>query len=120
MIKEKEKVITVNSANAEISKDKKMQVLEDIKYINTLLDQNRKKIASLTAQLQKSGGTIKVLQTKIGELEATMKQNENEISDLKTSLINKKFEVEQLNTQMVVLKILLQRRMRRSVPRLMS
>ena len=103
MIKEKEKVITVNSSNAEISKDKKLQVLEDIKYINTLLEQNKKKIASLNAQLKKSGGTIKVLQTKIAELEASMKQNENEISELKTSLVNKKFEVEQLNTQMTVM-----------------
>ena len=103
MIKEKEKVITVNSSNAEISKDKKLQVLDDIKYINTLLEQNKKKIASLDAQLKKSGGTMKVLQNKISELEASMKQNENEISELKTSLVNKKFEVEQLNTQMIVM-----------------
>jgi len=99
MIKEKEKVITLNSSNAEIPKDKKLQVLEDIKYINTLLEQNKKKIASLTAQLQKAGGTMKVLQNKISDLEATMKQNENEISELKISLVNKKFEVEQLNTK---------------------
>lgn len=103
MIKEKEKIITVNSSNAEISKDKKQQVLEDIKFINTLLEQNKKKIASLNAQLAKSGGTIKILQTKISELEASMKQNENEISELKTSLVNKKFEVEQLNAQVIVM-----------------
>jgi predicted nucleic acid-binding Zn-ribbon protein len=103
MIKEKEKIITVNSSNAEISNDKRLQVLEDIKYINTLLDQNKKKITALNAQLAKSGGTIKVLQTKISELEASMKQNETEISDLKATLVDKKFEVEQLNTQMVVL-----------------
>ncbi|MBK7134520.1 MAG: hypothetical protein IPH69_17400 [Bacteroidales bacterium] len=103
MIKEKEKVITVNSANSEISKDKKQQVLEDIKYINTLLDQNKKKIASLTAQLKKSGGTLKVLQNKITELEATMKENETEIEELKTALVDKNFEVEQLNTQMTFL-----------------
>jgi hypothetical protein len=103
MIKEKEKIITLNSSNAEISKDKKQQVLDDIKFINTLLEQNKKKIASLNAQLKKSGGTIKVLQNKISELEASMKQNENEISELKTSLVNKNFEVEQLNTQMIVM-----------------
>jgi predicted nucleic acid-binding Zn-ribbon protein len=103
MIKEKEKLITANSSNAEISNDKRLQVLEDIKTINTLLEQNKKKIASLNAQLKKSGGTIKVLQVKINELEASMKQNENEISELKTSLVDKKFEVEQLNTQMIVM-----------------
>jgi flagellar biosynthesis chaperone FliJ len=103
MIKEKEKIININSSNPEISKNKKTQVLEDIKYINTLLEQNKKKIASLNAQLQKSGGTIKVLQKKIGELEASMKQNESEISELKRSLADKNFEVHQLNEQMVVL-----------------
>jgi hypothetical protein len=102
-IKEKEKAITVNSSNSEISKDKKLQVLEDIKYINTLLEQNKKKIASLTAQLKKSGGSMKVLQDKITLLEALMKQNETEISELKTALVNKKFEVEQLNTKMTFL-----------------
>jgi hypothetical protein len=103
LIKEKEKLITVNSSNAEVAKDKKMQVLEDIKYINTLLDQNKKKIASLTAQLKKSGGTIKVLQTKIAQLEVSIKQNEDEIAELKTALVDKKFEVEQLNVQMTVM-----------------
>jgi hypothetical protein len=103
MIKAKQKAITVYSLNAEISKDKRQLVLDDIKYINTLLDQNKKKIASLNAQLARTGGTIKVLQTKISELEASMKQNETEISELKTSLVNKKFEIDQLNVQMVVL-----------------
>jgi predicted nucleic acid-binding Zn-ribbon protein len=103
MIKEKEKLITVNSSNAEISKNKRLQVLEDIKTINTLLEQNKNKIAFLNAQLKKSGGTIKILQTKISELEFSMKQNENEISELKTSLVEKNFEVKQLNTQVVVM-----------------
>ncbi len=103
LIKEKQKIISLNSSNGEISADKRQKVLEDIKYINTLLEQNKKKIASLTAQLKKSGGTIKALQDKITGLEAAMKQNEAEISELKTALIDKEFEVEQLNTQMSVL-----------------
>jgi len=103
MIKEKEKLITVNLANAEISKDRKQKVLDDISLINTLLEQNKKKIASLTSQLKKSGGSMKVLQNKIAELEANMKQNEFDIAELKSSLVVKKFEVEQLNTQMTYL-----------------
>ena len=63
LIKEKEKTISVNSSNSEISNDKRVKILEDIKSINTLLEQNKKKIASLSAQLKNSGGTIKVLQT---------------------------------------------------------
>jgi len=103
MIKEKEKIITMNSTDVEFTKDRKEKILQDIQYINTLLEQNKKKIASLTAQLKKSGGTIKALQTKITELEASMKQSENEISDLKTTLVNKNFEIEQLNNEMTTM-----------------
>ena len=99
MIKEKENIISMNSSNNELSKDKRLQVLDDIQYINTLLEANKQKIASLTAQLKKSGGTIKILEHKIAELEESVKQSEIEISDLKNTLVSKNFEIDQLNTQ---------------------
>jgi hypothetical protein len=99
-VKEKENIITMKSSDQEFSKDKKQQILKDIEYVNTLLDQNKKKIASLTAQLNASGGTIKGLQAKVAELEATMKLRETEIADLKTTLTKKDFEIGQLNTRM--------------------
>lgn len=98
-IKEKEKIITLSANDREFSKDKKKQIMEDIQYINTLLDQNKKKIASLNEQLKKSGGTIKALQGKISDLEAAVKQSEVEISDLKTALAEKNFKIEQLNSK---------------------
>jgi hypothetical protein len=100
IVKEKENLITINSSDSEFSKDKKQQILQDIEYINTLLDQNKKKIASLTAQLKNSGGAIKGLQNKVAELEASMKLRETEISDLKVALVEKDFELGQLNTLM--------------------
>jgi len=99
-VKEKENIITLKSSDQEFSKDKKQQILKDIEYVNTLLDQNEKKIASLTAQLKNSGGTIKGMQVKVAELEASMKQSETEIADLKTTLVKKDFEIGQLNTRM--------------------
>ena len=99
-VKEKENIITMKSSDQEFSKDKKQQILKDIEYVNTLLDQNKKKIASLTAQLKNSGGTIKGLQVKVAELEASMKQRESEIADLKVALTQKDFEIGQLNTRM--------------------
>ncbi len=103
MIKEKEKLITVNSAGSEVSADKRNQIMEDIRSINTLLDENRKKIANLNAQLKKSGTTITGLQTRIAELETSMKNYENDIAILKATLDNKNFEIEQLNETMVAL-----------------
>ncbi len=99
VIKEREHVISINSSNKELSKDRRQQIVEDIKYINTLLEQNKQKIASLNAKLSKSGGTIKVLQNRISELEASVKQSEGEISDLKSTLLSKNFEIDQLNTR---------------------
>jgi hypothetical protein len=100
IVKEKENIITISSSDKEFSKDKKQQILKDIEYINSLLDQNKKKIASLTAQLKNSGGAIKGLQIKVAELEASMKLRESEISDLKVALVAKDFEIGQLNTRM--------------------
>ena len=104
IIKEKEKIITVNSSNAEVSKDRRHQILEDIQNINALIDQNKKKISQLSAQLKKSGNTITGLQTRITSLEESMKGYENEIAELKTTLVNKDFEIGQLNGQMYALK----------------
>jgi hypothetical protein len=98
-VKEKEKIITMKSDDKEFSKDKKQQILKDIEYINALLDQNKKKIASLTAQLNSQGGTIKGLQVKIADLENQMKQRETEVAELKVALTQKDFEIGQLNTK---------------------
>lgn len=103
IIKEKEHIITTNSSSGELSTNKKQQILEDIKYINTLLDLNKKKIASLNSQLSKSGGTIKGLQNTITGLEASVKQSETDIAELKATLLTKKFEIEQLNTDKTAL-----------------
>ena len=103
LIKEKEHIISTNSSTGELSRNNKQQILEDIKYINTLLEQNKKKIASLNSQLSKSGGTIKGLQNTITGLQASVKQSESDIADLKTTLLSKKFEIEQLNTEKTIL-----------------
>ena len=105
LIKEKEHIISVNSSNPELSRDRRQQVVQDIQYINALLEQNKQKIASLNHQLSKSGGTIKALQTRISELEVSVKQSETEISDLKSTLLSKNFEIEQLNIQNSDLKV---------------
>ncbi len=102
-IKQKEKIINVQASNSEFSKGKKEQVLEDIRYINTLIDENKKKIAQLNAQLKKSGNTIAGLQAKITGLEETMRQYETQIADLKANLVEKDFQIEQLNTRMFAL-----------------
>ncbi len=103
LIKQKENILTVKSSESEFSKDKRHQILEDIRQINTLLENNKKKIASLSAQLKNSGGTIKGLQTRIASLETTVRQYETDMVQLKETLAQKDFEIGQLNTKMTAL-----------------
>jgi uncharacterized coiled-coil protein SlyX len=103
VIKEKEKLITVKSSDTEVSKNRKEQILDDIKSINTLIEENKKKIARLNAQLKESGGTIKGLQDRIAGLEESMKQYESEIAELNTMLVSKDNEIGQLNNHVVAL-----------------
>jgi predicted nucleic acid-binding Zn-ribbon protein len=99
VIKQKENLLAVKSSGTELTKDRKQQVVEDFKYLNSLLDQNRAKIASLNEQLRKSGGSIKGLQTRIASLEASMKESEEQISQLKTTLASKEIQIGDLNTR---------------------
>jgi len=103
VIKEKEKLLTVKSSDTEVSKNRKEQILDDIKSINTLIDENKKKIARLNAQLKESGGTIKGLQDRIAGLEESMKQYESEIAELNTTLVSKDNEIGQLNNNVIAL-----------------
>jgi peptidoglycan hydrolase CwlO-like protein len=104
-IVQKENLIHMESSSSELSQDKRQRIIEDIQHINSLLDQNKKKIAALNAELKKSGGTIKGLQEKITELENNIKQRETEIADLKLTLTNKNFEIDQLNSKVNDLQI---------------
>jgi uncharacterized coiled-coil protein SlyX len=103
-IKQKENILSMKSTGTEFSKDKKNQILEDIKAINTLIDENKKKIANLSAQLKKSGTTITGMQTRIAELETSMTQYESQVTELKTTLASKDVEITQLNTNVVALR----------------
>ncbi len=99
LIKQKENVITFSSAKSELTVNRRDQILNDIKYINTLLENNKKKINSLTAQLNSSGGMIKGLQAKLADLDKTVKQYESDMADLKSTLTKKDDEIGQLNVK---------------------
>lgn len=101
-IKEKENLLTVSSGS-EVSMDRRHQILEDIKQISALIESNKKKIASLTAQLKSSGSTIKGLQTRIANLEANVKQYETDMSQLKETLAQKDAAIGELNTHVTAL-----------------
>jgi uncharacterized protein Smg (DUF494 family) len=75
----------------------KKQIIEDIKYLNYLIDYNKKQIASLNRALSKSGMRIEKFEEKIKNLSKIIEENELSIADLKQQLVNKNFEIAQLN-----------------------
>jgi len=97
-IKQKENLITMGSSgDVEFTKARKEQILQDMKAINSLLDENRKKIASLNAQLKNSGRDIKSLKEMIAGLETKIQGYEKDIADLQNQLQDKNVEIGQLN-----------------------
>jgi len=85
-IKEKEKIVTLNSANAETQKSNQEQIVEDINMINELLTKNKSKIASLQKKLKGANLKINELQKMIETLTKQMEDKDAEITTLKTKL----------------------------------
>jgi hypothetical protein len=50
-ITERENMLSLQSMNPEISSNKKQEILKEITYIRDLIEQNKKKIASLNARV---------------------------------------------------------------------
>jgi len=97
-LKQKENLITFNNqGNVEFTTARREQILQDIKSISMLLDENRKKLASLNAQLRNSGREIKGLQEMIAGLETKIQGHESEMAAMTTKISEKDIEIGELN-----------------------
>lgn len=86
-IKEKEKIISVNSKSSPESKEEMAaKINEDIQSIYNLVGENKKQIAVLNRKLKKSGGKVKELEKMIAHLNAQITAKDAEIEELKNSL----------------------------------
>lgn len=96
-ITQREASIEVSADDVELSKSKKDQVLKDIKYINALLESNKRKISYLSSQLKKSGLNMASLEEKLNNLEQSIMMRDSSIQILKSNLQQKEFELASLN-----------------------
>ena len=103
----RESMLTMQSMNPEISKDKKQEILKEIQYIRDLIDQNKKRIASLNSQLKKSGVNIASLQARIDTLDVTITRRDNDIAALRMELVNRDFEIGELHREVDTMKTVL-------------
>jgi chromosome segregation ATPase len=102
-IKEKRNIISVKTDNPEIEKSRKDQIVQDVKDLANLLQENKKEISALNKKLKKSGLNIKSLEARITELSESAENRNSEIISLKSELEKKDYEVTILNEQVAVL-----------------
>jgi len=100
----RENMLSLQSMNPEISNDKKQEILNEIQYIRDLIDQNKKKIASLNTRLQKSGVNIAGLQAQVDTLTVNITKRDNDISALRMELVNRDFEIGELHREVDTMK----------------
>lgn len=81
--KEELKLIT---ENPEISKNEKEWILEQIRHINFLREENAKKVVKLNKQLKESGLQIKELENMIQDLIKNIQAKDEQINDLQAEM----------------------------------
>ncbi|HJZ40962.1 MAG TPA: hypothetical protein VJ203_11385 [Bacteroidales bacterium] len=93
----RENMLSLQSMNPEISKDKKEEILKEIQLIREVIDQNKKKLVSLNAQLKNSGIKIASLQARMDTLDAEIAERDNVILILNSELTTRHVEIVQLS-----------------------
>lgn len=108
LIREKEAILAEQDLrDPEYKQDKKDQILDEIKAINTLMEDNRKKIAQLQSALENSGSQnaqlnklTKSLQNRIAERDKTINDLKEEVKTYFTEIVALEEEVSTLDKKL--------------------
>jgi uncharacterized protein (DUF3084 family) len=95
----KEKRAQIATLQSEGGKNKKQLIVENVKLMNTMLEESSKKIAELEAKLRASGMNIKAYEKRIQALNETIEAQNNEIAQLKKTIEDKNASLAQFDTQ---------------------
>jgi hypothetical protein len=93
----REQVLTMQSNDPEISKDKKAEILKQLTVVKEMIDSNKRKLSSLNAQLRNSSIKIAGLQSQIDTLNASIARRDNDMAALRTDLESRNVQIGQLN-----------------------
>jgi chromosome segregation ATPase len=97
VVKQKRNIISIQSNDPEFRKDKKQAILKDIQMMNSLLDESKTRIASLSKKLKDSGIKIAGLEEKINSLTVALEARDADINNLKKFLEEKDFQMAEMN-----------------------
>jgi predicted RNase H-like nuclease (RuvC/YqgF family) len=78
--------LRIKSTNAELSEDDKQWILDQIKQINFLREENAKKVKQLNKKLKDSGLKVKELESMVEDLVKSMKAKDEQIEMLQAEL----------------------------------
>jgi len=100
-IKNKEKIININTNNPEDLASKKEQINSDINSIYQLIENNKEKIKSLNRRLRKSGIKNKSFKKMIAILNQQISEKNEEIQSLNTKLNDMDIQVKELTADLL-------------------
>ena len=99
LIKEKRKQISM--VQSEGGKNRKQAIIDDIKLLDNLVDENQKKIADLEQKLKKSGLNLKSYELRLQTLTTTIESQNTEIAELKKIVETKNITLAELDTKII-------------------
>jgi len=98
MIKEKEKIVSANSKDAETRKSKEDQIVADIQSIYDAMNKNKQRLAAMRTKLKDSNNKNEELEKFINRLTASIEEKDAQINNLKGDLERLNVEMTNLNT----------------------
>ena len=90
LIKEREKLVSINTNDPELQRTKQQEIADDINMINELLVKNKQKIAGLNKKLKNAN-------LKIAELEKTIERLNKLVEEKDADLVSLKSQLERAN-----------------------
>ena len=97
-IKEKEKIVTASSKDAETRKTKEEQIVSDIQSIYDLMNKNKQRLSAMKKKLNSSNKKNEELEKFITRLTTEIEEKDAQINDLKSQLEKLNVEMATLNT----------------------
>jgi len=99
----KEKRSQMATLQTEGGKNKKQLLVEDVKLMNTMLEESSKKIAELQEKLRKSGLNVKSYEKRLQALNETIETQNTEIAALKKEIEGKNASLAEYDTKVKTL-----------------
>ena len=95
----KEKRNQISMIQSEGGKNRKQLLVEDVKLMDTMLEESEKKIAELENKLKKSGLNLKSYEQRLLNLTATIDSQNTEIAELKKEIESKNTNLAELDSK---------------------